>query len=91
MSKEPFDRPDTPESKRPFTGWWISADIIRLFDARVINLKEAVLLAVIRNLPKTETGCIMPNDRLGDELGVSGRQIKAMISHLRELNCIEED
>jgi len=90
MSKEPFDRPPSNNPERPFTGWWIPVEIIQLFDSRLINLKEMVLLSIIGNLSKTKDGCMMSNNRLGKEMGVSDYQITTMLSHLRELDCIKE-
>jgi len=90
MSKEPFNRSEYSDQKRPFTGWFISVDVVHLFDARTINLKEAILLAVIYNYSKTEKGCFMSNGRLGRELGVTGNHASSMISHLKSLKLISE-
>lgn len=90
MSKEPFDRPECGDQRRPFTGWFISIDVIRLFDARTINLKETILLAIISNYSKTEKGCYMSNERLGRELAVSGSHVSDMISNLKSLKLVSE-
>ena len=56
-----------------------------------LTLEEAVLLSIYHNY--TVNGkvhcCLLTNDKLGDILRLSARQIRRLKSHLKELGLIE--
>lgn len=76
------------EHKKQFTGWWIPAYVIELFEDRTINAKELILLATIHEFVHRGKGCFASNEYLGNLVHVAEEQVRRMISHLKELGLV---
>lgn len=76
------------QHSKQFTGWWIPAYAIELFEDRTINAKELILLATVHSYVEKGEGCFASNRFLGEKIRVQESQIKKMISHLKELGLL---
>ena len=71
-----------------FTGWWIPRKITELYKDRKLSLKEAVLLAVVDSLSKSNEGCFASNEYLGEMIRLSAVKTSEAISKLKGLGLI---
>jgi len=76
--------------ERQFTGMWIPAEVVELFDDDLINMKEMVLLATIHSFSKTQLGCFASNAYLGKTINVGEERIRQMIAHMKELRLLTQ-
>lgn len=86
-----FEQPEEP--KKRFTGWFIPAGIIRLFEDGDITMKEMVLLATIDSLVDREAGvgCYAGNVWLANKLKIKRPEsVREMISKLKGLGLIRQ-
>ncbi len=76
--------------EKQFKGWFIPVHVVELFESKIINAKELILLATIDGLSRLGQGCFASNKYLGDKVGISESRSRAMISHMKELKLIQQ-
>jgi hypothetical protein len=89
----PDDDFDTKPPTKKFKGWFIPANIVRLFEEDRITARELLLLATIDSLVDTELGipCYASNKWLGEKIHVrDDRTIRGMIGKLKDLGVLAE-
>lgn len=87
------NKPDNREAVEQFTGWWIPADIVDIFQRGKINATDLVLLATIDSLVKRGRGrglgCFASNAYLAEKIGSKNPgSVSNMISKLIKLKLL---
>lgn len=82
------NRDPSEEPIKGFTGWFIPAHVVALTEDGTLNIKEAVLLAIIDSFARGPRGCFASNKYLGQKLQVGADRIKQMVSKLVKLGLV---
>lgn len=73
---------DVEHHENQFRGWWVPAEVVRLFQSGKIGPMETLLLATIDGLISPERGCFASNKYLAAKLGILPRYVVKMIGNL---------
>ncbi len=93
-----MDKSKMVESHEPqFTGWWIPADVVTLYQTKKITTHEMILLAKVDSLVRRGVpgqpghGCYATNRWLAAEIGLkNGQSVHNMITKLKKMGLLLE-
>lgn len=71
-----------------FRGWWITVEIVELFQTGTINALETLLLATIDSFVSKERACWAGDAKLAAMMCCDKRSIRRMMKHLRDLGLV---